>query len=113
MVEGKSGKVQPKHRDEILAMIPAYLEIQDLNQLINETDDHQDLSTENALEALVSFNDDMKRIAMNAYQMKDLITYVQKENDLLLAWLNTTEDDVIFGEEQLVGLNRSIVGLAT
>ena len=34
-------------------MIPAYLEIQDLNQLINETDDHQDLSTENALEALV------------------------------------------------------------
>ena len=44
---------------------------------MNETDDHEDLSTENALEALVSFNHDMKRIAMNAYQMKDLITYVQ------------------------------------
>jgi hypothetical protein len=71
------------------------------------------LSTENALEALVSFNDDMKRIAMNAYQMKDLISYVQKENDLLIAWFEATEENIILGEEQLAGLNKSILGLKT
>ena len=47
---------------------------------------------------------------MNAYQMKDLITFVQKENELLIAWLNDAEENVIQGEEQLAGLNKSIVG---
>ena len=41
----------------------------------------------------------MKRIAMNAYQMKDLITFVQKENELLISWLNDAEEHVIQGED--------------
>jgi hypothetical protein len=78
---------------------------------MNETDDHQDLNTENAIDALVSFNSDMRKIAMNAYQMKDLLAYVQEENDLLLAWLEMAEQDVILGEEQLAGLNSSLLAL--
>lgn len=75
------------------------MDIQDLNQLMNETDDHQDQSTENAIEAIVSFNSDMNKIAMNAYQMKDMISYVLQENELLINWLEKAEQDIINDED--------------
>jgi len=48
----------------------------------------QDEVAENSLEALVSFNEDMKTLALNAYQMQDLLDSALEENDLILKWMN-------------------------
>ena len=64
-------------------------------------EDHIDEPTEQAINALVSFNDDMRQIAMNAYQTKDLMNYVHEENDTLLQWIEAAEEGIIREEEQL------------
>jgi hypothetical protein len=36
---------------------------------------------------------------MNAYQMKDLMDYIHEENDTLLQWIESAEENIIVGEE--------------
>lgn len=57
-------------KDDTLKKLPYFHEINVINDLIKADPHLQDQDAEQALEALVSFNDDMKKLAANAYQMK-------------------------------------------
>ena len=68
----------------------------------------QDEVAENSLEALVSFNDDMKTLALNAYQMQDLLDSALEENDLILQWMNQLEGATFKAEEDIVKMSKSV-----
>lgn len=56
-----------KLRDETLANLPYFQEIQDVQDLLMANPNMRDEAAEQSLEALVSFNADMKTLALNAY----------------------------------------------
>ena len=68
----------------------------------------QDEVAENSLEALVSFNEDMKTLALNAYQMQDLLDSALEENDLILQWMNQLEGATFKAEEDIVKMSKSV-----
>lgn len=47
------------------------------------------------MEAIISFNKDMQGLAMNAYQMQELLNLSVKENELILERLSKIEDVTI------------------
>jgi hypothetical protein len=59
-------------KDETLKKLPYFQEINVVNDLIKADPNLQDYNAEQALEALVAFNEDMKKLAVNAYQMEKL-----------------------------------------
>ena len=50
---------------------------------------------ENSFEAILSFNEDMKVLAMNSYQMQDLLQLSIKENEVLLSMFDKIETQTI------------------
>jgi len=44
-----------------------FKDVNDINQLLNDDDDLGDEAAENSIEALVSFNEDMRILALNSY----------------------------------------------
>lgn len=60
---------------------------------------------ENSFNAIVRFNEDMKILATNAYQMNELLGYAMQENDLILDWVTKLEANTISAEESLVKLS--------
>ena len=46
---------------------------------------------ENSLDALANFNQDMRTLALNAYQMQELMSLAMDENDLILGWMQQLE----------------------
>lgn len=73
-----------KLREQALEKLPYFQDINDIKDLIDSNPEMQDDVAENSLEALVSFNEDMKTLALNAYQMQDLLDSALEENDLIL-----------------------------
>jgi hypothetical protein len=72
----------------------------------------QDDVAENSLEALVSFNEDMKTLALNAYQMQDLLDSALEENDLILQWMNKLEGATFKAEEDIIKMSKSVEQVA-
>ena len=62
-------------KEETLEKLPYFQEINVVSDLIKADPNLQDYNAEQALEALVAFNDDMKKLAVNAYQMELLASY--------------------------------------
>lgn len=60
---------------------------------------------ENSFNAIVRFNEDMKILATNAYQMNELLGYAMQENDLILDWVNKLEANTISAEENIIKLS--------
>ena len=58
--------------------------------------------------ALVALNEDMKKLAVNAFQMEKLASYSLKENDLTLDWVNEMDDETIKLEEGLARIERDL-----
>lgn len=56
---------------------------------------------ENTLEAIAQFNYDMKMLALNAYQMQDLLENTIKENQVMHQWLEHLENKTINTETKL------------
>jgi hypothetical protein len=50
----------------------------------------------------------MKKLALNAYQMKKLASYSLQENDVVLDWVNVMDDDTIKIEEDLQNIERTL-----
>lgn len=69
--------------------------------------------SENALEALVCFNDEMKTLASNAYQLQELLGAAINENKTLTKWMTDLEDATLESEagvhQMCKTLQRSIV----
>ena len=56
-------------RRETMNDVPYFQQLQEMNELILEDENLGEKTAEMSLEALVSFNEDMKLLALNAYQM--------------------------------------------
>ena len=56
---------------------------------------------ENTLDAIAKFNIDMKVLALNAYQLQDLLELSIQENELMINWLAYLENKTIRNEEKL------------
>lgn len=86
-------------RDDTIEKLPYFQEIQDIQDLVDSNPDMKDEMAEASLEALVSFNDDMKLLAVNAFQMQELTNYVMEENDLMLEWMSKMEAETFKVED--------------
>lgn len=56
---------------------------------------------ENTLDAIAKFNIDMKVLALNAYQLQDLLELSIQENELMINWLTYLENKTIKNEDKL------------
>ena len=63
-----------------------------------------DEQAEEALEALVMFNNDMSKLACNAFQLHELLDAALNENDALLSWTKQVEDQGAKTEEKVYRL---------
>ena len=97
-----------KFRDQALEKLPYFQDVNDIKDLIESNPEMQDEVAENSLEALVSFNEDMKTLALNAYQMQDLLDSALEENDLILKWMNQLEESTFKAEEDIVKMSKSV-----
>ena len=57
---------------------------------------------ENSFDAILHFNQDMKILAMNAYQMQELLSYSAEENDLIINWLARLDACTVTNYEDMV-----------
>ena len=46
---------------------------------------------QNTLDSIVTFNRDMRTLALNAYQLEDLMNFSLEENDLLIRWMKNLD----------------------
>lgn len=97
-----------KFREQALEKLPFFQDVNDIKDLIESNPEMQDEVAENSLEALVSFNEDMKTLALNAYQMQDLLDSALEENDLILQWMNQLEGATFKAEEDIVKMSKSV-----
>lgn len=95
-------------RDDTLASLPYFQEIQDVHDLMIANPNMKDEVAEQSLEALVSFNADMKTLALNAYQMEELTGYAMAENDLMLEWLGHMEATTLKVEDDLCRMSTTV-----
>lgn len=80
--------------------LPNFLKIKDESEILQE-DDIGDEVAETSLEVLCNFNEEMKLLAMNAFQLQELLTLSLEENDTLLEWLQSMESSTLRIEEGL------------
>ena len=73
-------------KQEAVNKIDYFQEIQELSHLVN-SNEIGNAKAEDLLDQLASFNDDMKLMVMNSYQMNELAGYILKENDLIIEWM--------------------------
>ena len=67
-----------------------------------------DRITENTVNALVSFNNDMKALALNAYQLEDLLDLSLQENDAFIEWFGLLEEKTTNTETKLFKVGKGM-----
>ena len=56
---------------------------------------------------MAEFNDDMKLMVLNSYQMSDLAGYLQKENDLIVEWMSEMQKETkVIKNEKMIKIDR-------
>ena len=111
---GKSSSIVKKQKefsrlkDDITGMLPMLQDVQHLNLIISQDEDLGDVIAENALDAIAEMNRDMRCLAANAYQLKDLMNISLEENDLAINWMNKLEQNTIKQEDGLLELGHRV-----
>lgn len=59
---------------------------------------------EDALEALVQFNEDMNTIGLNAYQLEELLENLLEEHSELILWMNDLETQTLEVESDVMSM---------
>ena len=88
--------------------MPYFEQLQAMNELILESDNHGERIAEVSLESLVSFNEDMKVLALNAYQLQDLMKLSLQENEVLVEWIQRLEDTTLLQEEEFIQISNFV-----
>lgn len=76
-------------------------ELCEVKEILKMNPEMNDPVTENSFEALVRFNEDMKLLALNAYQLHDLLKMVHIENNLILQLMSSQESVTLEYEEKI------------
>jgi hypothetical protein len=83
-----------------------------MNQIVKENPSLGDESAENSLEVIAEFNKDMQTLALNAYQMQELLDAALEENNLILEWMRELEDGALNAEQDITKMSRNITKAA-
>jgi hypothetical protein len=75
--------------------------IKDINDMLEDNEELGHQVAENTLDVISCFNADMKVLALNAYQLQDLLELTLKENDVLLEWMQYIEYSVLESESAI------------
>mgnify|MGYP006109879777 CR=1 FL=1 len=97
-------------RKSVIEELPDFQKVKDENEILQD-DDVGDEVAETSLEVLCNFNEEMKLLAMNAFQLQELLTLSLEENDALLEWLQSTESATLRIEEGLTAVVDNIDAL--
>ena len=95
-------------KQDALNQFPYFNEMKDLKTLVENNPNLGDEVAENSLDALVSFNEDMKTLALNAYQMQELLDAALEENNVILEWMQQLEDGTLDAEKDIVKMSQNI-----
>lgn len=95
-------------KQDALNQFPYFNEMKDLKTLVEDNPNLGDEVAENSLDALVSFNEDMKTLALNAYQMQELLDAALEENNVILEWMQQLEDGTLDAEKDIVKMSQNI-----
>lgn len=71
-----------------------------LDELLREDSNLGDKQSEEGLEYLAKFNQDMGILAMNVYEIYSLFDLVNKENEEIVDWMLTLEKQAVEIEER-------------
>ena len=76
--------------------------------MLKNEEDLGDEAAENSMEALVQFNEDMKVLALNTFQINELMDYAMLENDTMVKWLTDLEEETLRAEDDLVKMVNNL-----
>lgn len=88
-------------KETATAKLQELREVHEIKEVLRMNPDLNDEVTESSFEALVCFNDDMKQLALSAYQLHDLMRLVQEENNIILQIMGHQECLTLECEDKL------------
>ena len=60
------------------------------------------------MDTLAQFNEDMRILALNTFQMQEMMDHVLEENDTIVSWLSQLEIETNQAEEDLVKMGDNV-----
>ena len=85
------------------------MEIKEIQDLVNADDGLGDDISELTLDTLASFNEDMKVLALNAFQVQDMLDKCVQENDLLIDWMGHMEFQTTGVQDKINSVDVQVV----
>lgn len=73
-----------------------------MGTIVNESEELGDSAAENALEAIMRFNEDMKLLSGISYLFQDLFEQILQEHDQLVEWMTDLEHLTLDLEETIL-----------
>ena len=97
-------------KEKTIEKVPALQELNDINAIVaaDANELGRDEVAENSFESLVTFNTDMKVLALSAYQLNDLLNLVIDEHQQLNDWLQRCENETIATEENVYTCGKTV-----
>lgn len=87
---------------QIIQQLPIYLSIEKISKLAEDSPTLGDKKSENALEAVMRFNEDMRMLSLTSFQMQDLLESALQEHDQMIEWLLDLEQLTLHVEETII-----------
>lgn len=80
-------------KKEVSDQIPYFKSIVEKLKIINLNDKtYTDVAAEESLEAIVNFNDDLKLLSSNAFNLEEMFQAALKENEIIIEWIKSIEE---------------------
>ena len=93
-------------KKQAIKILPNAEQLTQMDKLIEKDVDLGDNMTEAVFEMLVDFNHDMKTMAMNTYQMQELLELSILENRLMVEWCEHLEQQTLDSERVITDLEE-------
>lgn len=84
-----------------------------MGTIVKESEELGDSAAENALEAVMRFNEDLQLLSGISYLFQDLLEHVLQEHDQLVEWMTDLETLTLNLEETILAEAKSISELHT
>jgi len=106
-------KAMTNLKEQASGQMQLFQNIKDISNMVNDNEDFGHEVAENTLDALSIFNADMKILALNAYQLQDLLELTLKENDVMLDWITYLEQTTLESESAIFKAANKATSITT
>ena len=89
-------------KGQIIKQLPIYLSLEKISKLSQDSPILGDHQSENALEAMMRFNEDMRTLSLSSYQLHELLELALQEHDQMIQWMIELEQMTLSTEEVMV-----------